>query len=111
MFDDEANAPMEIETKSGDKEASDEDEYDDEIINKKRKRKNKSQQALNSDDEADEGKKSMKKPRKKPNNNLEIDNMLNKENKSSNGSQLSNHATQKKQLVTKTYTDQDGFTG
>jgi len=89
LFDDEANAPMEIETKSGDKEASDEEEYDDEIINKKRKRKNKSQQALNSDDEADEGK---------------------KKNKSSNGSQLSNHATQKKQLVTKTYTDQDGFT-
>jgi hypothetical protein len=52
----------------------------------------------------------MKKPRKKPNNNLEIDNMLNKENKSSIGSQLSNHS-QKKQLVTKTYTDQDGFTG
>ena len=108
LFDDEANAPLEVNPKP--EEESSEEEYDDDQVTKKRKRKGKKSQALNSDDE-EESKKSIKKPRKKPDNNLEIDNMFNKENKSAAPSQESSHGTQKKKLVTKTFTDQDGYTG
>ena len=42
---------------------------------------------------------------KKPENNKEIDQMLNKENKSVESS------SQKKKLVTKTFVDKDGYNG
>lgn len=103
---------MEVEASSNLKNSSESDEYDDEIKkNNKRKRKNKQSKALNSDDdEEDSDKKSTRKPRsKKPNNNKEIDTMFNKENKT----ELSIGSTgthQKKQWVTKTYVDKDGYT-
>jgi hypothetical protein len=101
---------MEVEQSANVKSSSGSEEYDDEIKkNNKRKRKNKQSKTLNSDDEDDKDKKSTRIPRsKKPNNNKEIDTMFNKENKSEITS--SNGTHQKKQWVTKTYTDKDGYT-
>lgn len=122
LFDDEAGMDVDViptnnTQKTSDEEDAEEDEYEDEQVNKKRRRKNKKNaQVLNSDDEEASKKKSASKkpPSKKPNNNQEIDKMFNKENQHTQEHQageISSSAGKKKQLITKTFIDEDGYQG